>query len=54
MLFSLFDRFNEHASLGNTVVLRWKYDKEDDTILEFGNELSCDFTALEYQPQPIN
>jgi len=53
MLFNLFDRFNEFAALGNTVVLNWIYDEEDDTILEFGNELASDFAALEFRPQAM-
>lgn len=53
MLFNLFDRFNEFAALGNTVVLHWIYDEEDDTILEFGNELASDFAALVFRPQAM-
>jgi len=54
MLFNLFDRCNQHAAKGNTVVLHWIYDEEDDTILEFGNDLASDFMALLYKPQALS
>jgi hypothetical protein len=53
MLFNLFGVFNTHATRGNTVIFNWIYDEEDETILEFGNDLSSDFTALLYQPKAL-
>jgi hypothetical protein len=52
MLFALFDALNATASRGVRVVLNWHRDPEDDTIGEFGNELSGDFTALEFHDLP--
>lgn len=53
MLFSLFDRLNQAAEEGNTVVLDWHHDVDDETILEFGLELAEDFPAIEFHAQPI-
>jgi len=53
MLFKLFSVFNSHATKGNTVLLDWVYDEDDETILEFGNELASDFMALMYNPKPL-
>src|SRR3989344_1213533 len=39
---------NIAAAAGNRVVLNWYHDEEDDTILEFGQELSEDFPAIEF------
>ena len=47
LLFSLFDHLNQAALAGNDVSLNWHHDPEDDTIVEFGNELADDFNALE-------
>ncbi|MBB3219609.1 DUF1987 domain-containing protein [Pseudoduganella umbonata] len=48
MLFALFDALNEAAIFGNEVRLHWYRDEEDETILEFGQELQDDFAALEF------
>ncbi|WP_407275261.1 DUF1987 domain-containing protein [Halothiobacillus sp. DCM-1] len=53
MLFSLFDRLNQAVEDGNTVVLDWHHDVDDETILEFGLELAEDFPAIEFHAQPI-
>ncbi|GGY03452.1 DUF1987 domain-containing protein [Paludibacterium paludis] len=46
-LFTLFSVLNQAAARGNHIVLDWLHDPEDDTILEFGQELADDFVALE-------
>ncbi|GGY02527.1 DUF1987 domain-containing protein [Massilia dura] len=48
MLFALFDALNDAAIFGNEVRLHWYRDEEDETILEFGEELRDDFAALEF------
>ena len=48
MLFNLIEALNNAAEAGNRVVLNWYHDEEDDTILEFGQELSEDFPAVEF------
>jgi hypothetical protein len=45
MLFSLFEILNNAVLSGNVVVLNWFYDEDDDTILEFGEEIADDFAA---------
>lgn len=48
MLFNLIEALSNAAEAGNRVVLHWYHDEEDDTILEFGQELSEDFPAIEF------
>jgi len=48
MLFSMFDALNEAADRGNRIRLHWFHDEDDDTILEFGQELHADFPAIEF------
>lgn len=48
MLFNSIEALNGAAEAGNQVQLNWYYDEEDDTILEFGQELSDDFPTIEF------
>lgn len=48
MLFSMFDALNEAAERGNAIRLHWFHDEDDDTILEFGQELHADFPAIDF------
>ncbi|MEW6765613.1 MAG: DUF1987 domain-containing protein [Pseudomonadota bacterium] len=49
VLFNIFDLL--HAATGaNTVNLKWCHDEEDDTVLEFGNDLHEDFPEINYFP----
>ena len=41
------------ADNGDVVNLHWFHDEEDDTILEFGQELSDDFPALNFVCQSV-
>lgn len=54
MLFSLFDALNQAAIAGNAVRLNWYHDEDDDTILEFGEELRDDFDALDFHDHPVS
>lgn len=52
VLFNMFDLL--HAATGaNDVCLYWHYDEEDDTILEFGNDLHEDFPGIRYIPMAV-
>lgn len=53
MLFTLFDTLNQAAVDGNHVRLNWYHDEDDDTILEFGQELQLDFTALDFHDHAV-
>ncbi|MDE1180093.1 DUF1987 domain-containing protein [Paraburkholderia sp.] len=53
MLFSVFDALDEAASSGNRVLVNWYRDAEDETILEFGEELQADFTAIQFSDCPV-
>jgi hypothetical protein len=48
MLFTLLQALNHAAMAGNTVRLNWYHDEDDDTILEFGQQLQDDFGALDF------
>ena len=54
MLFSLFDALDEAAQSGNRVLMNWYHDDEDETILEFGEELRADFTAIAFTDCPVS
>ena len=53
MLFNLIEVLNSAAERGNQVVLNWYHDEEDETILEFGQELSEDFDAIDFHTRPV-
>jgi len=53
MLFNLIEALDEAVSAGNEVVLNWFHDEEDDTILEFGEELSTDFPSITFVNQSV-
>jgi len=48
MLFSMFDALNHAAQNGNRVCLNWFHDIDDETMLEFGQELHADFDSIEF------
>jgi len=54
MLFTLFEALNEAAIHGTPVRLNWYHDEDDDTILEFGQELRDDFGALEFYDHAVS
>lgn len=53
MLFSVFDALDRAASSGKQVQVNWYRDEEDETILEFGEELQIDFTAIKFNDCPV-
>lgn len=53
MLFNLIEALSNAAEDGNQVRLNWFHDEEDDTILEFGEELRDDFAALHFTDRPV-
>ncbi|MBS4018885.1 MAG: DUF1987 domain-containing protein [Dechloromonas sp.] len=53
MLFNIFEAFNSAATAGNEIVLNWYHDEEDDTILEFGQELHIDFPLITFFDHPV-
>lgn len=46
MLFNLIKSLSDAVEAGNQITLNWYHDKDDDTILEFGQELSEDFPSI--------
>ncbi|CAB3746034.1 DUF1987 domain-containing protein [Paraburkholderia humisilvae] len=54
ILFSIFDALDRAASAGNSVLVNWYRDKEDETILEFGEELQTDFSAIKFTDCPVS
>jgi hypothetical protein len=53
MLFSIFDALDRAATSGKDVQVNWYRDEEDETILEFGEELQTDFTAIRFNDCPV-
>jgi len=53
MLFALFGTLNEKAKSGTEIILNWYHDEDDDTIFEFGQELSEDFPHLVFHDQAV-
>lgn len=53
MLFNVFDALDRAASAGNQVQVNWYRDAEDETILEFGEELQTDFTSIKFNDCPV-
>ncbi|HAA91156.1 MAG TPA: Fe-S oxidoreductase [Rhodospirillaceae bacterium] len=45
ILIGMFDSFDEAAERGNDVTINWRYDEDDDTMEELGEEFAED---LEY------
>ena len=54
MLFILFGALNDAAMAGNRVCLNWYHDEDDETLLEFGQELRDDFQALDFRSHPLD
>jgi hypothetical protein len=54
ILLELFDTFNRAALAGTDVTLNWHYDIEDDTILEFGQEIAEDCPSLALHTVELN
>ena len=48
MLFNMIEALNDAVLAGNTVTLNWHHDEEDETILEFGEELREDFPNIDF------
>ena len=53
MLFNLIEALNAAVEAGNQVTLHWYHDEEDDTILEFGQELSEDFPDIAFSSHSV-
>lgn len=53
ILFNLFGLLNEAAGAGNSMVVRWHYDQDDDNMLEFGQELKMDFPEIRFLEMPF-
>lgn len=50
MLFSIFELLNDSACTSNRVSLNWHFDEDDDTIKEFGEDVTEDFPAIDFNP----
>ncbi|SCK28704.1 DUF1987 domain-containing protein [Vogesella sp. LIG4] len=46
-ILAIFERLNGAAVAGNYVTVNWYSDPDDDTIMEFGQEVADDNAALE-------
>jgi hypothetical protein len=53
MLFNIFEALNGAQHTCNKITVNWYHDEEDDTMLEFGQELSDDFAEITILIQAI-
>jgi hypothetical protein len=53
MLFNMIEALHAAAKTNKRVCLNWYHDEDDDTILEFGQELSDDFPAIQFLNLPV-
>lgn len=53
VIYNMFRLLNEAAANGNSVVVNWYYDEDDDMILEFGQDLCQDYQAMELNMKVI-
>ena len=53
ILLNLFRMLDQASSNGNTVHVNWLHDPDDDTVLEFGNDIAQDFITLRYNAVPV-
>ena len=53
MLFNIIEALNHAVESGNAVVVHWLHDEDDDTMLEFGQDLGADFPAIEFITQAV-
>jgi hypothetical protein len=49
ILLNLFRMLDQASSNHNVVHLNWYHDPDDDTVLDFGNDVAQDFITLKYQ-----
>lgn len=49
ILLNVFRMLDQASSNGNIVHLNWHHDAEDDTVLDFGNDIASDFITLKYK-----
>jgi hypothetical protein len=53
MLFNIIEALSDAVQAGNEVAVNWFHDEDDDTILEFGQDLIDDFPAIRFTSHPV-
>jgi hypothetical protein len=53
ILYNIMHVLEEATTKNNTIIVKWCYDEEDDTILEIGQELHEDYPAILFNPEPF-
>lgn len=53
ILLNVFRMLDQASSNDNQVHINWRHDPDDDTVLEFGNDIAADFITLNYQAVPV-
>jgi len=48
ILLNIFRMLDQASSNDNVVHLNWYHDPDDDTVMEFGNDIAQDFITLRY------
>lgn len=53
ILLNIFRMLDQASSNDNKVHLNWRHDPDDDTVLEFGNDVAADFITLYFEAVPV-
>lgn len=54
ILLNVFRMLDQASSNDNRVQVNWRHDPDDDTVLEFGDDIANDFLTLNYQAVAIS
>src|SRR5262245_36660798 len=52
-IMKLMDRLDVAAAQGSSVVITWRYDEEDDTMLELGKEFGEDIEHAQFELEKL-
>lgn len=52
-LMNMFQLLESAAEKGSRIVIRWHYHEDDDTMEEFGEDFSEDFSSVDFQMHVI-
>lgn len=54
VLYQLFDRLVESQQNGNSVIVNWSFDEDDDTMEEAGEDLAEEFESFTFNVKQID
>ncbi len=54
IVMTIMEKLEDAAQAGKSIIVRWYYDDEDDTMLELGEEFGSDLEAAEFELVRLN